>query len=360
MSVQKSDGMSYAPKGKPAPVVKPGEYRFAAMHLDHGHIYGMCNGLIEAGAELVKVYDPDPEKVAKFIKTYPQAQAAKDAREILEDPAIRLVAAAAIPNQRGPLGCRVMEHGKDYFTDKTPFTSLQQLAQAKRTVAATGKRYFVYFSERLHVECAVAAGELVQQGRIGRVVQVMGLGPHRHGAPGSRPEWFYRRAQYGGILTDIGSHQVEQFLHYTGNTEAMVQMAKVANYRFPQFPEFEDFGDFSVIGGNGATGYHRVDWLNPDGLGTWGDGRTVLLGTEGYIELRKYCDVAHDKAGDVLILVDHQGEHRIPVAGKVGFPFFGQLIRDSLDRSETAMTQAHIFKAAELCLQAQAVAVRVG
>jgi predicted dehydrogenase len=360
MSVQKSDGMSYAPTGKPVPVVKPGEYRFAAMHLDHGHINGMCNGLIEAGAELVKVYDPDPEKVAKFIKTYPQAQVAQDARAILEDPAIRLVAAAAIPSERGPLGCRVMEHGKDYFTDKTPFTSLQQLAQAKRTVAATGRRYFVYFSERLHVECAVAAGELVQQGRIGRVVQVMGLGPHRHGPAGSRPDWFYRRAQYGGILTDIGSHQVEQFLHYTGNTEATVQMAKVANYRFPQHPEFEDFGDFSVIGGNGATGYHRVDWLNPDGLCTWGDGRTVLLGTEGYIELRKYCDVAQDKAGDVLILVDHKGEQRIPVAGKVGFPFFGQLLRDSLDRSETAMTQAHIFKAAELCLQAQAVAVRVG
>lgn len=356
---QKSDGMNYAPQGKSAPVVKPGEFQFAAMHLDHGHIYGQCNGLIEAGATLSKVYDTEPERLARFCKTYPQAKAVQDPREILEDPAIRLVAAAAVPCDRGPLGCTVMRHGKDYFTDKTPFTSLQQLAEAKRVVAETGRKYMVYYSERLHVESAIAAGELIQQGRIGRVVQVLGTGPHRHGAKGSRPAWFYRKAQYGGILCDIGSHQLEQFLYYTGNSEATIQAAKVANYRNPEFPEFEDFGDITVIGGNGATGYHRVDWLNPDGLRTWGDGRAVLLGTEGYIELRKYIDVTTDNGGDQLILVDHTGEHRMACAGKIGFPFFGRLVRDCLDRSETAMTQAHAFKAAELCLQAQAVAVKV-
>ncbi len=356
---QTSDGMNYAPKGKAAPVVKPGEFQFAAMHLDHGHINGQCNGLIEAGATLTKVYDTEPERVARFCKAYPQAKAVADPREILEDPAIHLVAAAAVPCDRGPLGCAVMRHGKDYFTDKTPFTTLEQLAEAKRVVAETGRKYAVYFSERLHVESAIAAGDLVQQGRIGRVVQVMGLGPHRHGPAGGRPEWFYRKAQYGGILCDIGSHQLEQFLFFTGNTEATVQAAKVANYHFPDHPELEDFGDVTVIGGNGATGYHRVDWLNPDGLRTWGDGRLFLLGTEGYIELRKYIDVTTENGGDQLILVDKTGEHRMACAGKIGFPFFGRLIRDCLDRSDTAMTQAHAFKAAELCLQAQAVAVKV-
>jgi predicted dehydrogenase len=351
--------MNYAPQGKSAPVVKPGEFQFAAMHLDHGHINGQCNGLIEAGATLSKVYDTDPERLARFCKTYPQAKPVQDPREILEDPAIRLVAAAAVPCDRGPLGCTVLRHGKDYFTDKTPFTSLQQLAEAKRAVAETGRKYMVYYSERLHVESAIAAGDLIQQGRIGRVVQVLGTGPHRHGAKGSRPAWFYKKAQYGGILCDIGSHQLEQFLFYTGNSEATIQAAKVANYRNPEHPEFEDFGDITVIGGNGATGYHRVDWLNPDGLRTWGDGRAVLLGTEGYIELRKYIDVTTDNGGDQLILVDHKGEHRMSCGGKVGFPFFGRLVRDCLDRSETAMTQAHAFKAAELCLQAQAVAVKV-
>jgi predicted dehydrogenase len=354
---QKSDGMSYAPTGKPSPVVTPGEFRFAAMHLDHGHIYGQCNGLIEAGADLVAVYDPDPAKVAAFVKTYPQAKAVSDPRAILEDASIRLVAAAAIPCQRGPLGVRVMEHGKDYFTDKSPFTTLAQLAEAKGAVARTGKKYATYFSERLHVECAMHAGTLIAQGAIGRVVQVIGLGPHRLNAK-SRPAWFFDKAQYGGILTDIGSHQIEQFLFYTGAKAARVTMARTDNVAHPEHPGLEDFGEVSLIADNGASGYHRVDWFTPDGLGSWGDGRTIIMGTDGYIELRKYLNVGHERNGDHVFLVDKKGEQHLQVAGQVGFPFFGRLIRDCLDRTETAMTQEHGFLAAELCMKAQNLADR--
>jgi len=352
-----ADGMNYAPKGKAKPVVKPGEFPIAAIGLDHGHIYGQCNGLLEAGATLISVYDPDPAKVEKFCKTYPGVKAVASQAEILEDPSILLVAAAAIPCDRGPLGCAVMRAGKDYFTDKTPFTTLDQLAEAKRVVAETGRKYMVYFSERLHVECAMAAGELIHEGRIGRVVQVMGLGPHRLGT--GRPNWFFDKRQYGGILCDIGSHQIEQFLYYSGNTDATILHSKVGNYANPQTPELEDFGDLTLVGGNGATGYHRVDWLNPAGLATWGDGRTIIIGSAGYIELRKYINVGAERSGDHLFLVDDKGEHHLELAGKVGFPFFGQLIRDCIERTETAMTQAHAFKAAELCLIAQEKAVRI-
>lgn len=347
-----ASGMNYAPQGRPAPVVEPGVFPFAAMHLDHGHIYGMCGGLSEAGAELRWVYDPDPAKVAAFRERFPQARAARSPDEILGDPSVLLVAAAAVPCDRGPLGLRVMAAGKDYFTDKTPFTSLAQLEAARAAVAAGGRKYMVYYSERLHNESAVYAGELVQQGAIGRVVQVLGLGPHRLSAT-SRPAWFFAKAQYGGILCDIGSHQIEQFLFYTGAADAEVRMAGVANYRHPEYPELEDFGEASLLGDNGCSGYFRVDWFTPDGLGTWGDGRTLILGTDGYIELRKYIDIAREPEGDQLYLVDHKGERRMAVAGQVGYPFFGQLIRDCLERTEHAMSQEHAFKAAELCLKAQ-------
>jgi predicted dehydrogenase len=356
--VQRSDGMNYAPQGRPEPVVGPGEFPIAAMALDHGHIYGQCNGLLEAGATLTKVWDPDPAKVAKFRERFPQAVAVADRREILEDPAIRLVAAAAVPCDRGPLGCEVMRHGKDYFTDKCPFTRRDQLDEARRVVADTGRKYAVYYSERLHVESAVYAGDLIAQGAIGRVVQVIGLGPHRLNAP-SRPAWFFEKAKYGGILTDIGSHQIEQFLFYTGAKNATVQASKVGNFDHPAHPGLEDFGDVTLIGDNGATGYHRVDWFTPDGLSTWGDGRTFILGTTGTIELRKYCDICRSDGPDQVYLVDRQGEHHLAVAGKVGYPFFGRLIRDCLDRTELAMSQAHAFLAAELCLRAQAQAVVV-
>jgi predicted dehydrogenase len=355
---QKSDGMTYAPQGQPRPVVQPGEFAFAAAFLEHGHIYGQCNGLLEAGAELKWVYDADPKKVEAFRAKYPQVRVARSFDEILADPAVRLVAAAAIPNERGPIGGAVMEAGKDYFTDKTPFTEMAQLEAARAVVQRTGRKYMVYFSERLHVESAMHATDLVQAGAIGRVLQVLGLGPHRLSKP-SRPAWFFERARYGGILCDIGSHQFEQFLTFSGATDATVAHAAVANYRNADTPEFEDFGEANLVGNNGATNYVRVDWFTPDGLSTWGDGRTIILGTDGYIELRKYVDVGREKTGDHVYLVDAKGEHHLPVAGQVGFRFFGQLILDCLHRTETAMTQGHVFKAAELCLQAQAVAKRI-
>lgn len=355
---QKSDGMNYAPKGKPSPVVSPGEFAFAAMSLEHGHIYGMANGLTEAGATLKWVYDRDRQKAEGLAKAFPGVRIAESESEILDDPEIRLVAAAAVPSERCALGLRVMDAGKDYFTDKTPFTTLAQLASARQKAAETGRKYMVYYSERIHSEAGVYAGQLVRDGAIGKVLQVIGLGPHRLNAP-TRPEWFFQKEKYGGILCDIGSHQIEQFLYYAGCADAKVLHSKVSNYANPAYPELEDFGDATLVGDNGATQYFRVDWLTPDGLGTWGDGRTTILGTEGYIELRKYVDIARDRSSDHVYLVNRDGEYHEAVGGKVGFPFFGELILDCIHRTERAMTQAHAFKAAELCLVAQVQAIRV-
>ncbi len=354
---QKSDGQNYAPNGKPSPVVKPGDFIFAAAYLDHGHIYGQCNGLTEAGAQLKWVYDADLKKVEAFVAKFPSVKVAPSFDAILADSEVKLVATAAIPNQRGPIGCQVMKAGKDYFTDKPPFTTLDQLEQAKRVVAETGKKYMVYYSERLHNESAMFATDLVQQGAIGRVLQVLGLGPHREGT--NRPAWFYEKEKYGGILCDIGSHQFEQFLTCAGATDATVMHAAVANHAHPTHPNFEDFGEASLLGNNGVTNYIRVDWFTPTGLSTWGDGRMIILGEKGTIELRKYVDIARDKTGNHVYLVDGKGEQHIEVEGKVGYRFFGELILDCLNRTAKAMTQVHAFKAAELCLKAQAAAKKI-
>lgn len=347
------------PKGKPNPVVKANEFIFSAVSLDHGHIYGMCNGLIEAGATIKYVYDPDPSKVKAFLKAFPQAAAAASVRQVLEDDETRLVASAAVTSLRCSLGMCVMDAGKDYFTDKAPLTTLKQLQTAKAKVAQTGKKYVVYYSERLHVEGAVFAGQLVEQGAIGEVLQVIGLGPHRLSAP-ARPKWFFEKEKYGGILCDIGSHQIEQYLHYAGASDATVTASQIANYAHPEYPELDDFGDAMLLGDNGTTCYFRVDWFTPDGLGTWGDGRAVILGTNGYIEQRKYIDVATGKqTGNHVILVNEKQETHFDVTGQVGYPFFGQLILDCLHRTENAMTQAHAFKAAELCVRAQLQAVKI-
>lgn len=355
---QKSDGMNYAPQGKPSPVVKPGEFNFAAVRLDHGHIQGMCNGLLEAGATLKWVYDPDPARADAFRAKFPQAAVARSMDEVLGDPQVRLVACAAVTSERGPIGCRVMDAGKDYFSDKAPFTTLQQLEEAKAAVARTGRKHMVYYSERLHNESAMFATSLVEGGAIGRVIHVTCLAPHRL-AKATRPAWFFQREKYGGILCDLGSHQFEQFLAYSGSGDATVTHAAVGNFANPDHPELEDFGEASLQGDSGALSYVRVDWFTPAGLSTWGDGRTFIIGTKGTIELRKYVDVGRDASGDHVYIVDGTGERHLAVAGKVGFPFFGAFILDCLNRTEKAMTQAHAFKAAEVCLRAQAAATRV-
>jgi len=331
--------------------------RFSAIGLNHNHIYGQTNLLLRAGSELVSFYAPEPELVAQYSQTYPQARLARSAQEILEDKTIQLVISAGIPCDRAPLGIEVMRHGKDYMSDKPGFTTLEQLSEVRKVQAETGHIYSICFSERFEVGAAVKAGELVKAGAIGKVVQTIGLGPHRIHPP-ARPDWFYQKAKYGGILADIASHQVDQFLFYTGSTQAKVVASQVGNFKHPQYPELEDWGDM-VLRGEGGTGYVRVDWYTPQGLGVWGDGRLTLLGTEGYIELRKYIDIAGRPGRDHLFLVDQKAIQYVD-CNQVELPYGRQLVADILNRTETAMPQEHCFLASQLALEAEAKATRLG
>ncbi len=351
-----NDGMNYAPTASTTEVVvAPGEFKFAAAYFDHGHLHGQINGLTEAGAELAVIYDTNPERLEALSKQYPQAKVAATFQEILDDPEIKLVASAAIPNQRGPIGCHVMQAGKDYFTDKAPFTSLAQVEEAAHVCARTGQKYLVYYSERVHVESAWYVDQLIQEGAIGEIVHMEIFGPHRLNKS-ARPEWFFDKAQYGGILTDIASHQFDQFLHYARCVEGTVEHAIVANRANPDKPGLEDVGQASLILSNGVQCFSRVNWFTPDGMRTWGDARTFITGTKGSIEIRKYMDLGRSDQGNLILLTDEHGEQIIETAGKVGFPFFGQLILDCIHRTENAMTQQHAFQAARLSLQAQSLA----
>lgn len=351
------DGMFYAPQAAVSQkVVEPGEFVFASAFFDHGHIYGMTANLKDAGATLRYIYEPDPVKREPFLALHPEAKVVDSFDEILSDDEVKLVAAAAIPSERGPIGCTVMKAGKDYFTDKCPFTTLEQLAEAKRVVKETGRKYMVCYSERLQSESAGYAGELIRQGVIGDVVHMHIMGPHRL-SPEKRPSWFFEKARYGGILTDIASHQFDQFLFYGKARGGTVEHARVDNFAHPEYPELEDFGEACLRLDTGVSCYSRVDWFTPDGLRTWGDGRSFIVGTRGSIEVRKYVDVTRGSGGKIYLVTDRE-ELEIDCNGKYGFPFFGQFILDCLERTEKAMTQEHAFLASELSLKAQALADR--
>ncbi|KAA9356563.1 Gfo/Idh/MocA family protein [Larkinella humicola] len=330
--------------------------RFSAIGLNHGHIYGQVEAVIRGGGQLVSFYAKEPDLAAAFTKRYPDAKLVKSEKEILEDNSIQLVVSAAIPDERAPLGIRVMKAGKDYMADKPGITTLEQLAEVRKVQKETKRIYSIMYSERLENKATIKAGELVKAGAIGKVIQTIGLGPHRMNAK-TRPEWFFDKQRFGGIICDIASHQFDQFLFFTGSTQAEIVASQVGNTNHPQYPKFEDFGD-AMLRGNGGTGYIRVDWFTPDGLNTWGDGRLTILGTEGFIEIRKYVDISGREGGNHLFLVDNKETKTIDCS-QVETPYGKLLIDDILNRTETAMPQAHCFLATELALKAQKQAQQV-
>ncbi len=339
---------------RPAPRPAPKEsIRFSVIGINHSHINGMVSALIKGGGQLVSVYAKEPDLLQGFARAFPNVRAAQSEAEILEDKSIQLVASSGIPVERAPLGIRVMKADKDYMADKPGIITFEQLKEVKKVQKETKRIYSIMYSERLGVPAAVQAGELVQAGAIGKVVQTIGLGPHRM-TPRSRPDWFFDPDKAGGILCDIGSHQSDQFLFYTNSKEAEVSYSQTGNFNIPDYPRYQDFGDMLVRSPH-ATGYIRIDWFTPNGLATWGDGRTFILGTDGYIELRKYIDIAGRPGGNHLFLVNRK-ETKYFDCREVYLPYGEQLVSDVVNRTETAMTQEHCFLATELALTAQKTA----
>ena len=330
--------------------------RFAVIGINHNHIFGQADAVIRGGGEFVSFYAKEADLSNSFAQRYPKVKKAASENEILEDKSIHLVLSSIIPNERAPLGIRVMQHGKDYMSDKPGITSLEQLAEVRRVQKQTGRIYSIMYSERFENKATVKAGELVKSGAFGNVIQTIGLGPHRMSTP-TRPEWFFDKKYYGGIICDIGAHQFDQFLYFTDSTKAEIVSSQTGNVAHHQYPKFEDFGDV-MVKGNGGTGYIRLDWFTPDGLKTWGDGRLTILGTEGFIEIRKNIDIAGREGGSHLFVVNGKDTQYIDCS-KVNLPYGEQLVNDVLNRTETAMTQDHCFLATELALKAQKQAKNV-
>ncbi len=326
-------------------------FPFAAIGINHNHIYEQTELMLEAGCELQAFYALEDDLAAVYAERYPQAKRVREEKEILEDESIRLIVGAGISDERAPMAIRAMRHGKDVMLDKPGATSLDQLADLRKTQQETGQIFSICYSEHFRQKATVEAGNLVHAGAIGDVIQTIGLGPHQLGN-NPRPDWFFQWARYGGILGDIGAHQVEQFLFFTGATEAEVVHSQVGNFANPKTPELEDFGDM-VLRSPDATGYVRLDWFTPDGLGVWGDGRYTILGTEGFIELRKYIDIGGRPGADHLFIVDKKGTRYIDCS-RTELAYGPALRDDVLNRTETAMGQAHCFLATELALTAEA------
>lgn len=329
-------------------------FKLGVLGIDHGHIFGMLSNMVAEGCWADAYWTDGPAVTeAKFNQVFPDIAKTDDPRRILDDPDIRMILISAVPADRAALAIQAMRAGKDVMVDKPGCTTLEQLADLRQVQSETGHIWSVNFSERFQVPAVTRAEELVFGGAIGRVVQTVGLGPHKKNLR-TRPDWFFDRARYGGILCDIGSHQIDQFLHFTGSDSAEIAHAHVENTTLSEQPGFQDFGEM-VLRSDRVHGYVRVDWFTADGLPTWGDGRLFIQGTDGHIELRKYTDIGHPHVTDALYLVNGEENTRMD-ARDAGLPYFGRLVADVAERTETAMSQAHAFATMELALKAQRLA----
>ena len=329
-------------------------FDFAVIGINHGHIHGQIDAMLGAGCRLTAFLAPEDDLARDFAARYPQARRVADDDAILSDPSVRLVVGAGIPSTRADMAIRAMRAGKDVMVDKPGCTTRAQLVELQRVQAETGRIWSVLYSEHHRQKATVRAVEMVANGAVGRVIHVAGFGPHRIGDPAERPDWFWEPDRNGAILTDIASHQFEQFLALTGATEARVLHSVEANVDHPDRPAFLDYGH-AVVTGGGATGFHRVDWFTPEGSPVWGDGRLFVIGTEGTIELRKYMDTEGRPGGDHLFLTDGKGTRHIDCSDTL-LPYGPRLRDDVLNRTETAMPQARCFLAMDLALQAHEMA----
>jgi predicted dehydrogenase len=325
------------------------ELVFAVVGADHGHIHGLSEGMIAAGA-VMKGWWTKEEPVAPF-EGVPRVQ---DRHELLEDPEVDVILIGAMPSDRAPFSLEALDRGKDVLCDKPAALTLEELDILRRVTTETGRIWQVNFNERYMVRAAIKADRLVQDGVIGRVVQMVGLGPHRIGPAESRPWWFFESRVNGGIIGTIGCHQIDQFLFYTSSTSAEIVAATVGNFAYPEFPRLEDFGEV-ILRGDGGTGYIEVDYYTPIEQKHPGDIRTIIRGTKGQIEIRKYVDLAGRPGGDHLILMVGDRVEYIDCS-KEPIVFFEKFIDDVRNRTEAAASQEHPLVVTELAIRAQELA----
>jgi predicted dehydrogenase len=319
--------------------------KFGLLGLNHEHVFRMVQAVRDGGGELALVWaeKPEPQLAAKFFKENPGAKMAGSEAELLESQEIALIVNVAPPAERAAVGARIMRAGKDVLADKGGILSLEELDTLRRTQAETKRIYSISYNERLLMPVSVKIDELLKAGAIGRVTHMQGRGPHGL-THNPREPWFWTRAGHGGILVDVGAHQCDQFLYYTGSKTAEVVRATVGNVDNHDRPEFEDTGEM-WLAGDGGTGSAQVSFYTGKSSGF----QLMLTGTEGHMYVQKH--VNH------ITLTHRNGkreEHRAPAG--TALPFGRQLIDDVLARTETAMPQAHAFLASELAVRAQLAA----
>lgn len=317
----------------------------------------MVDGLVAAGAETV-CHAAEPGPLSEMYVGWRTESEPRSVHGVVADDTLDLVVLAGVPSSRAGVAAQALRSGRHVLAAKPAVTTLDDLATVDEAARTAGRRWWVFFSERLVNRAVIEAVRLVREGAIGDLVAVSGAAPHTL-APTGRPHWFFDRSASGGILCDLAAHQADQLLALAGGGSTEVVAATVANVANPDHPALQDLGRMTLRhltdDGRVVLGHHHVDWLSPAGLGTWGDVRLVLTGTGGTIEVRSNIDVGGEPGAEHLILVDGERAGRVDCS-HVELDWARRLVADVEAGTDTFVPHDHTVAACELVLRAQAVA----
>ena len=333
-----------------AAAAAPPSLRIGVIGAEHPHLFTIVEPLLELGATTVA----HSVGSGMWPDAYRGWRTDSDERSpdgVLDDPSIDLIVTADVPSKRGPIAAEALRRSKNVLADKPGVTTIEHLDAVVAASTASSARWWVLFSERFEHPAVIEAVRMARSGELGEIVHVTGLGPHSLGAD-TRPDWFWDMAATGGILVDLASHQVDQFLAVTGATSGSVSVVAAAagNAAVPQHPGFEDVGHI-VLACDGVVGHHRVDYLTPAGLGAWGDPRLTIVGTRATAEVRAVIDVAGTPGGEHLIVVDAEGTRRVDDLPPARWAV--DLLADLFDDGERFMARNHSAAVSRLTLEAQ-------
>jgi predicted dehydrogenase len=225
---------------------------------------------------LLGVQDSDVELAHHYAAPFGAPVFAQVNEILAERPDVAVIAGRYA--ERGTEAAAALRAGAHIIADKPLCTSLEQLNEVEQAVRVSGRSVTLLLEKRGYPE-TLAAHEFIQTGGLGEIVGITSVGPHKLN-PNTRPEWFFRRDEYGGIIGDLAVHDLDTALLF-----APAQSAQVRGWVRAVAPNgFAHYGVASVITPTTVISA-EVSWLTPQASDVHGDYRMRVVGTRGTLEI---------------------------------------------------------------------------
>ena len=327
------------------------EIKIAMAGLAHGHGIAFLDSALKFdGVSVVGFYDDEnPLSAQEASKTF-NAPVYNDLDELLQKSGANTLLTAAINSSKADIIVKAVEAGLHIISDKPLVTKMDDLNRITDALEKNKNvKLYLMLSER-YSPVLVTTKNLIDAGEIGQVVNIINMRPHRL-RPQGRPAWMFDSKQYGGILNDIGVHDIDIAVWLSGCEVDKILAASVSNKRFNEFDDFDDNGEAMLRLKNGCIVFILESWLTPEKYPHHGEMKFIVHGTKGQITV----DPQNKK---VTIYSDSKKQHNVKVKNPAETYVSDPLKYFSNIKHEATVTTQVSIQAQRVALECQLVADR--